>query len=153
MGHFQIPPPSGHFPLYFMQQDRRGECRTRGRVRRNTGRGWGPTSLADATLWSSSRKTENAGSGWKTLSTGPACGSPGFLQRLHCGSGPAHPLPGPLPWAAPSLKTQGKEAKGTMGKEVGRGGKAAEIHNCLGEDTRETCALEYRLQGYERSLL
>lgn len=148
MGHFQIPPPSGHFPLYFMQQDRRGDGRARGRVRRNTGRGWGPTSLADAILWSSSRKNENSESGWKTLRTW-AClwehwvSAKAPLLQWSCEPPPLAPSLG-----CPVLEDAGqRRSKGYMGKEVGRGGKAAEIHNCLGEGTRETCALVYRLQG------
>lgn len=39
MRHFHTSPPSGHFPLYFMQQDGRGDDKAKGRVGRNNGEG------------------------------------------------------------------------------------------------------------------
>lgn len=39
MRHFHTSAPSGHFPLYFMQQDGRGDDKAKGRVGRNIGGG------------------------------------------------------------------------------------------------------------------
>lgn len=49
MGHFHTSPPSNNFPFYFEEKQGKGK-----------GGGWDPTALADAILWSSSRKTENS---------------------------------------------------------------------------------------------
>lgn len=106
--------------------------------------GLGPTDLADAILWSSSRETENSEPWWKTSGLGPDRRSTGFAGRLYCCSHRVSPGGVPQPQAAPSLEVWGAGEASVHGER----GKASEAHNCLGEGTREIYTLQ---QGFRRS--